>query len=294
MFCEQIYSLTLPFIYFNSKRFVVTEAGFGADIGMEKFFNIKCRESGLKPKCAVIVATVRALKMHGGGPPVSAGKPLAKEYVEENCALLAKGCCNLQKHIENARKFGVNVVVAVNKFKTDTAAEIEVVRKAAIDAGAYDAVMSNHWAEGGAGAADLARAVEKACKANDEANFKFLYPLDLSIKEKIGVISKEIYGADGVDYAELAEKQIAQYEEAGLGGLPICIAKTQYSFSCDAAAKGVPSGFRIAVREIRGCAGAGFLYPICGDIMTIPGLPTRPGFYDVDVDLETGDVVGLF
>ena len=217
-----------------------------------------------------------------------------KEYVEEDCALLAKGCCNLQKHIENARKFGVNVVVAVNKFKTDTAAEIEVVRKAAIDAGAYDAVMSNHWAEGGAGAADLARAVEKACKANDEANFKFLYPLDLSIKEKIGVISKEIYGADGVDYAELAEKQIAQYEEAGLGGLPICIAKTQYSFSCDAAAKGVPTGFRIAVREIRGCAGAGFLYPICGDMMTIPGLPTRPGFYDVDVDLETGDVVGLF
>ena len=274
--------------------FVVTEAGFGADIGMEKFFNIKCRASGLKPKCAVIVATVRALKMHGGGPPVSAGKPLAKEYVEEDCDLLAKGCCNLQKHVENARKFGVNVVVAVNKFKTDTEAEIEVVRKAAMDAGAYDAVMSNHWAEGGAGAADLARAVEKACKANDEANFKFLYSLDLSIKEKIGVISKEIYGADGVDYTELAEKQIAQYEEAGLGGLPICIAKTQYSFSCDAAAKGVPKGFRITVREIRGCAGAGFLYPICGDIMTIPGLPTRPGFYDVDVDLETGDVIGLF
>jgi formyltetrahydrofolate synthetase len=274
--------------------FVVTEAGFGADIGMEKFFNIKCRASGLKPKCAVIVATVRALKMHGGGPPVSAGKPLAKEYIEEDCDLLAKGCCNLQKHIENARKFGVNVVVAVNKFKTDTEAEIEVVRKAAMDAGAYDAVMSNHWAEGGAGAADLARAVEKACKANDEANFKFLYSLDLSIKEKIGVISKEIYGADGVDFTELAEKQIAQYEEAGLGDLPICIAKTQYSFSCDAAAKGVPKGFRITVREIRGCAGAGFLYPICGDIMTIPGLPTRPGFYDVDVDLETGDVIGLF
>ena len=163
-----------------------------------------------------------------------------------------------------------------------------------MDAGAYDAVMSNHWAEGGAGAADLARAVEKACKANDEANFKFLYSLDLSIKEKIGVISKEIYGADGVDYTELAEKQIAQYEEAGLGGLPICIAKTQYSFSCDAAAKGVPKGFRITVREIRGCAGAGFLYPICGDIMTIPGLPTRPGFYDVDVDLENGNVIGLF
>jgi len=274
--------------------FVVTEAGFGADIGMEKFFNIKCRASGLKPKCAVIVATVRALKMHGGGPPVSAGKPLAKEYVEEDVELLAAGCCNLQRHIENARKFGVNVVVAVNRFKTDTEAEIEVVKRKSMEAGAYDAVMSNHWAEGGAGAADLARAVEKACQANDADNFKYLYSIDLPIKDKILAISREIYGADGVDYSDQAEKQIAQYEQAGFGGLPICIAKTQYSFSTDPAAKGVPTGHRIFVREIRGCIGAGFLYPICGDIMTIPGLPTRPGFYDVDVDVKTGDVIGLF
>lgn len=274
--------------------FVVTEAGFGADIGMEKFFNIKCRYSGLKPKCAVIVATVRALKMHGGGPAVSAGKPLATEYVQENTDLVAKGVANLVKHIQNAKKFGVNVVVAINKFKTDTEAEIEIVRNASLEAGAYDAVMSNHWAEGGAGAAKLAEAVQKACEANDESNFKFLYDVNKSIKEKIETISREIYGADGVDYSEVAEQKISQYEGAGFGNLPICIAKTQYSFSCDANAKGVPTGFRIFVREIRSCAGAGFLYPICGDIMTIPGLPTRPGFYDVDIDVETGEVMGLF
>jgi formate--tetrahydrofolate ligase len=274
--------------------FVVTEAGFGADIGMEKFFNIKCRASGLKPKCAVIVATVRALKMHGGGPIVSAGKPLATEYIEENCDLVEKGSNNLVKHIENARKFGVNVVVAINKFKTDTDAEIAIVQKKSLEAGAYAAVMSNHWAEGGEGAANLARAVEKACVDNDEENFKFLYDVNLSIREKIEIISKEIYGADGVDFAELAEEQMQQYESTGFGKLPICIAKTQYSFSCDASAKGVPTGFRITVREIRSCVGAGFLYPICGDIMTIPGLPTRPGFYDVDIDVKTGEVKGLF
>lgn len=274
--------------------FCVTEAGFGADIGMEKFFNIKCRASGLKPKCAVIVATVRALKMHGGGPPVSAGKPLQKEYTEENVELVTKGAANLCKHIENAKKFGVNVVVAVNQFKNDTEAEIEAVKKASMDAGAFDAVLSNHWAKGGAGAADLAAAVQKACQANDAANFKYLYEVDKPIKEKIETISKEIYGADGVEYSDLANKQIETYEQAGFGNMPICMAKTQYSFSCDASAKGVPTGFKITVREIRSCAGAGFLYPICGEIMTIPGLPTRPGFYDVDVDLETGDVIGLF
>ena len=274
--------------------FVVTEAGFGADIGMEKFFNIKCRASGLKPKCAVIVATVRALKMHGGGPLVSAGKPLASEYIEENTDLVDKGSNNLVKHIQNARKFGVNVVVAINKFKTDTDAEVEIVRRKSLEAGAFDAVMSNHWAEGGEGAANLARAVEQACVANDEKNFKYLYNVDLSIREKVEIISKEIYGADGVDFSDLAEKQMKQYEATGFGKLPICIAKTQYSFSCDASAKGVPTGFRITVREIRSCAGAGFLYPICGDIMTIPGLPTRPGFYDVDIDVKTGEVKGLF
>jgi formyltetrahydrofolate synthetase len=203
------------------------------------------------------------------------------------------GCVNLVKHIENANKFGVNVVVAVNQFKDDTQAEIDAIRKAAMDAGAFDAVLSNHWAKGGAGAVDLAEAVARACQDNKK-DFRFLYELDLPIKAKIEAITKEIYGADGVDYSETAEKQIAQYEKAGFGGLPICIAKTQYSFSCDPTAKGAPTGFRVPVREIRACVGAGFLYPICGDIMTVPGLSTRPGFYDVDIDVETGDVIGLF
>lgn len=198
---------------------------------------------------------------------MSAGKPLGKEYTEENVELVTKGTSNLVKHIENAKKFGVNVVVAVNQFKDDTPAEIEAVKKAAMDAGAFDAVLSNHWALGGAGAADLAAAVDRACKENDEANFKFLYDVNKTIKEKIEIISKEIYGADGVEYADMANKQIEQYEKAGFSNLPICIAKTQYSFSCDPAAKGVPTGFNITVREIRSCAGAGFLYPICGDIM---------------------------
>ena len=274
--------------------FVVTEAGFGADIGMEKFFNIKCRTSGLKPKCAVIVATVRALKMHGGGPPVKAGQPLQTEYTESDPELVRKGVCNLIKHVENARKFGVNVVVAVNKFKADTEEEIEIVKEAAIGAGAFKAVMSNHWAEGGSGAADLAVAVKEACAAADEKNFKFLYDLDLSVKEKVNIICKEIYGADGADFSEQAETQIAQYEKSGFGKYAICMAKTQYSLSCDPAAKGVPKGFRVFVREVRSCAGAEFLYPIAGDIMTVPGLPTRPGFFDVDLDYETGKVVGLF
>ena len=200
--------------------YVITEAGFGADIGMEKFFNIKCRESGLKPKCAVIVATVRALKMHGGGPPVSAGKPLALEYKEENIPLVTAGCCNLVKHIENAKKFGVEVVVAVNQFKTDTEAEMEVIRQASLAAGAFDAVVSNHWAEGGKGAEALGKAVISACEATKAENFKFLYDLDLSIRSKIETISKEIYGADGVDFSELAEQQMAQYESSGFGNLP--------------------------------------------------------------------------
>jgi formyltetrahydrofolate synthetase len=274
--------------------FVVTEAGFGADIGLEKFFNLKCRQSGLVPQCAVIVATVRALKMHGGGPPVVAGKPLRKEYVEENVDLVIKGTANLVRHIENAKKFGVNVVVAINKFKTDTDAEIEAVRKASLDAGAFDAVMSNHWAEGGAGAANLAAAVERACQESDPSNFRLLYESNLSVKEKIETVCREIYRADGVEYSELAEKQIAQYEKSGFGRMPICIAKTQYSFSCDAEAKGAPVGFTVPVREVRLATGAGYIYPICADIMTIPGLPTRPGFYDVDINVETGEVIGLF
>jgi len=274
--------------------FVVTEAGFGADIGMEKFFNIKCRASGLTPQCAVIVATVRALKMHGGGPIVKAGQPLAKEYLQEDVGLVTAGVANLVKHVENATKFGVKVVVVINKFTSDTDKEIEVVKEASMKAGAFGAVMSDHWAKGGEGAKDLAKCVVEACAANDDKDFKFLYDVNLPIREKVEIISKEIYGADGVDFSEEAERQMVQYEEAGFGKLPICMAKSQYSFSCDPSAKGVPTGFRIAVREIRSCVGAGFLYPICGDIMTIPGLPTRPGFYDVDINVKTGEVIGLF
>lgn len=235
--------------------FVVTEAGFGADIGMEKFFHIKCRASGLTPQCAVIVATVRALKMHGGGPAVSAGKPLAAEYKQENVELVAKGTSNLVRHIENALKFGVKVVVAINQFSTDTPAEIESIRSASLEAGAFAAVLSNHWAHGGAGAEDLAMAVEEACAAPSDQEFRLLYPDDMPIKEKIETVCREIYRADGVDFSETAERQIAQYEASGFGKLPICVAKTQYSFSCDASVKGAPVGFRVPVREIRSCAG---------------------------------------
>ena len=272
--------------------FVVTESGFGADCGMEKFMNIKCRASGLVPSCVVIVATIRALKMHGGGPKVVAGKPLAPEYTDENLALLEKGLPNMAAHIANARGFGVPVVVAVNRFATDTDAEIETVRKAAVAAGAEDAVMCDHWAEGGAGAVALAKAVMAACQK--PAAFKFLYPLEWDIKKKIETIATQIYGADGVEYSPEAEAKIALYTRLGFDRLPICMAKTHLSLSHDPALKGVPKGFKIPVRDIRASVGAGFLYPLCGDMKTMPGLPTRPVYYDVDLDLETGKVKGLF
>jgi formyltetrahydrofolate synthetase len=272
--------------------YVITESGFGADIGMEKFFNIKCRYSGLVPHVVVLVATVRALKMHGGGPKVVAGKPLAPEYIEENLDLLRQGLPNMERHIQNALKFGVNVVVAVNSFANDTPAEVEIVRQAALAAGAMDAVVSTHWMDGGPGAVALAEAVIKA--AEQPSSFKFLYPLELSIKEKIEIICKEIYGAEGVDYSPEAEEKIATYTRLGFDKLPLCMAKTHLSFSTDASLKGAPSGFRVPVRDIRASVGAGFLYPLLGEMRTMPGLPTRPVFYDVDLDLETGKVVGLF
>jgi len=272
--------------------FVITESGFGADIGMEKFFDIKCRYSGLIPQVVVMVATVRALKMHGGGPKVVAGKPLDVAYTEENLDLLRKGLPNLERHIKNALKFGVNVVVAINKFSTDTPAELEVVRQAAIEAGAVDAVVSTHWMDGGAGARALAEAVAKASRL--PSSFRFLYPLDLPIKEKIEIICREIYGAEGVDFLPEAEKKIELYPRLGFDRLPICMAKTHLSFTHDPAIKGAPSGFRIPIRDIRASVGAGFLYPLVGEMRTMPGLPTRPVFYDVDIDLNTGRVVGLF
>ena len=272
--------------------FVVTESGFGADIGMEKFFNIKCRYSGLVPNCVVLVATVRALKMHGGGPKVVAGKPLDAAYTDENLELLGKGCNNMIAHIENAVRFGIPVVVAVNEFSTDTAAETALVRRIARKAGAQDAVVSSHWADGGKGSVKLARAVVKACSL--PANFKFLYPLDNTIKQKIETIARDMYGAAGVEYLPAAEEKIALYTRLGFDKLPICMAKTHLSLSHDPELKGRPTGFIVPVRDIRASIGAGFLFPLIGEMPTIPGLPTRPAFYDIDLDIENDRVIGLF
>ena len=271
--------------------YVVTESGFGADCGMEKFMNIKCRASGLAPSCVVMVATVRALKMHGGGPKVVAGKPLAPEYTDENLDLLAKGLANLTAHIRNAKRFGVPVVVAINRFTSDTDAEIDLIRKAAIAVGAEDAVASTHWADGGAGAVALAEAVMAACAK--PSDFRFLYPLEWDIKKKIETIAVEMYGAAGVDYEAAAEAKIALYTRLGYAGLPICMAKTHLSLSHNPAWKGVPKGYRFPIRDIKASVGAGFLYPLAGDMRTMPGLPTRPAFYDIDIDLATGKIRGL-
>lgn len=272
--------------------YVVTEAGFGADIGMEKFFNIKCRYSGLVPNVVVLVATIRALKMHGGGPKVTAGGVLDPVYREENLELVQAGTNNLQHHIRTALKFGVPVVVAINAFHTDTDKEHEIVRQAALAAGAEEAVVTRHWAEGGAGSVELAEAVRRT--AEKPAKFDFLYPLEAGIRDKIETICKEVYGAEGVDFSDLADEQIKRYEDLGLSRLPICMAKTHLSLSHDPSLKGVPTEFVVPIREVRASAGAGFLYPLVGKMMTMPGLPTRPAYFDVDLDLETGRVVGLF
>jgi len=271
--------------------YVITESGFGADIGMEKFFDIKCRYSGLIPNTVVLVATVRALKMHGGGPKVSPGAPMDKAYTEENLELLEAGLPNLGVHIKNALRFGIPVVVAVNSFKDDTPAEMEMVREYAVSQGAEDSVVSTHWADGGKGAAKLAEAVVAACEK--PVDFKFLYPLDWSIKKKIEHIADVIYGADGVTYDSLAEEQIAKYEKAGFGKLPICMAKTHLSLSHDPTLKGVPTGYKIPVREVRASVGAGFIYPLIGKISTMPGIATHAAFMDIDIDLETGKIIGL-
>ncbi len=272
--------------------YVVTESGFGADMGMEKFMDIKCRYSGLIPNCVVLVTTVRALKMHGGGPRVVAGKPLDHAYTNENLPLLEKGICNLEAHIENVKRFGVPVVVAINQFKDDTPAEHALIRERAIAAGAEDAVLCTHWANGGDGAIELAEAVIKAC--DKPSRFQFLYPLEWSIKQKIEKIATEIYGAGSVSYTPEAEAKIELYTRLGFDKLPICMAKTHLSLSHDPNLKGRPQGYVFPVRDIRASVGAGFLYPLCGEMRTMPGLPSRPVFYDVDLDLETGRVVGLF
>lgn len=272
--------------------YVVTESGFGADCGAEKFFNIKCRYSGLVPNCVVIVATIRALKMHSGKFKVVAGKPLDPRLLEEDLESLAQGICNLEKHIENMKLFGVPVVVAVNKFTTDTDNEIEFVRKKALEAGADYVATSEVWEKGGEGGIELAEAVIKACEK--PSNFRFLYPLDMSIEEKIETIATKIYNADGVVYEPLAKRKIKQFTKLGYDKLPICMAKTHLSLSHDPSLKGVPKGYKLPIRDIRASVGAGFLYPLCGEMRTMPGLPTTPAGEKVDIDVETGRVVGLF
>lgn len=272
-------------------EYVVTESGFGADCGAEKFFNIKCRYSGLIPNAVVMVCSIRALKMHSGDFTVVAGKPLDKGLVTENIDAIKKGSSNLEKHIENMRLFGIPVVVAINRFTHDTDKEVEVVRKEALDAGAEDVAISDVWAKGGKGGVDLAKAVIKA--AEKPSDFKFLYPLDMPIKKKIEKIATEIYGASRVEYSPLANSKITTYEKLGYGKLPLCMAKTHLSLSHDPKLKGRPSGYTLPIRDIRASVGAGFLYPLCGEMRTMPGLPTVPAGTKVDIDSK-GRVVGLF
>jgi formate--tetrahydrofolate ligase len=269
-----------------------TEAGFGADMGAEKFFDIKCRQSGLRPDAAVMVATVRALKMHGGVGRIVAGRPLDPALAEENVEAVRAGSANLAAQIENVRHFNVPVVVAVNHFPDDTAAEVTAIREVALAAGARDVVVSRHFAEGGAGAEDLARAVWSA--AEDGApDFRLLYPDDLPLREKIETVAVRIYGARGVDELPAATKALKLYEELGFGNLPVCMAKTHLSLSHDPSLKGRPSGFRVPIREVRLSAGAGFVTPLLGEMRTMPGLPSHPAGESIDIDAD-GNIVGLF
>jgi formate--tetrahydrofolate ligase len=271
---------------------VLTEAGFGADMGAEKFFDIKCRASGLTPDAGGVVATVRALKMHGGVGKIVAGKPLDPALLTENVEAVRAGAANLAKHIENVRMFGIPAVVAINSFPTDTPAEVEAIREVAMAAGARDAVVATHFTDGGRGAADLAEAVWAATE-DPSRSFQLLYPDEAPLGEKIHTIVTKVYGADGMEFTPRAQRQLKQYEELGYGHLPVCMAKTQYSLSHDAGLKGRPSGFTVPIREIRLSAGAGFITPICGDMRTMPGLPSKPGGENIDIDAE-GNVVGLF
>jgi formate--tetrahydrofolate ligase len=270
----------------------ITESGFGADIGFEKFWNLKCRMSGLKPSAVVIVATIRALKMHGGGPAVKPGLSLAAEYTAENLGLVEKGCENLVAHIETVRKSGVRPVVCINSFYTDTVAEIELVRRIAEKHGAY-AALSEHWLRGGEGACELAEAVIAACK--DGNNFKFLYELDTPLRQRIERIAKEVYGADGVTYTDLAmQKALALEADPAARGLGTCMVKSHLSLSHDPNVKGRPKGWVLPVRDIMVYKGAGFIVPVAGDIKLMPGTGSDPAFRRIDVDLKTGRVTGLF
>ncbi len=272
-------------------EYCVTESGFGADCGAEKMMDIKCRYSGLKPDAVVVVCTIRALKMHSGKYTVRPGRPLDPGLKKQDLKSVELGSENLTKQVENMRIFGLPVVVAINHFVTDTDEEIELVRQKAVDAGAEDAVVSEVWAKGGAGGTDVAKAVVKA--ANKSHRFHFLYSLNAPIKEKIETIATQIYGADGVDYAPLAEQKIKQYTELGLNKLPINMAKTHLSLSHEPNWKGRPRNYRLPIRDIRASVGAGFLYPLCGEMRTMPGLPSVPAGTKIDIDGK-GRIVGLF
>ncbi|OQA22338.1 MAG: Formate--tetrahydrofolate ligase [Actinobacteria bacterium ADurb.Bin346] len=273
-------------------EYVITESGFGADMGAEKFMDIKCRYSGLTPNAAVIVCTVRALKMHGGAFEFIPGQPVDKAAMErQNVDAVIKGCANLEKMIENMKMFGISVVVAINNFDADTKEEIEAIRERARAAGAEDAIVSKVWLKGGEGGIELAEAVIKA--AEKPSNFKFLYPLEWPIKKKIETIATKIYGADGVDYLPLAEKKIDLYTRQGFGNLPICMAKTHLSLSHDPNLKNRPTGYKVPIRDVRASVGAGFLYPLLGEMRTMPGLPKVPAGTKVDID-DDGKIVGLF
>lgn len=271
--------------------YVVTEAGFGADMGAEKFCNIKCRVSGMKPDAAVLVVTVRALKSHSGQFTLKPGK-LPPELFEENIEALELGCSNMEAQLDNLGKHGIPVVVAVNRFPTDTDAELELVQKRALAAGAEAAEISEVHGKGGDGGAALAKAVIETAESG-KADFRFLYELEASTQDKLNTLATELYGAEGVDFAPEALAAIKRYEEAGYGNLPVCVAKTQYSLSHDPKLKGRPTGFRFPIRDVRLSAGAGFLVAYAGNVMTMPGLGRTPAFKQVDLDDE-GRAIGLF
>ena len=275
-----------------TNEIVCTEAGFGADMGAEKFFDIKCRASGLAPDAAVVVATVRALKMHGGVGKIVAGKPLDPALLEENVEAVRIGSANLAAQIEIVRRYGIPAVVAINAFPTDTPSEVEAIREAALAAGARDAVVATHFVDGGQGAAALADAVWAATE-DPSRSFQLLYPDDVSLTDKIETIVTRVYGGAGVEYLPAARKSLKQFEDLGYGQLPICMAKTQYSLSHDAALKNRPTGFTVPIREVRLAAGAGFVTALCGEMRTMPGLPSKPGGVNIDIDAD-GNVVGLF
>jgi len=275
-----------------TNEIVCTEAGFGADMGAEKFFDIKCRASGLRPDAAVVVATIRALKMHGGVGKIVGGVALDPAFAREDVVAVRAGAANLVKQVENVLAFNVPAVVAINVFPTDTPAEIAAVRDVALAAGARDAVIATHFTDGGAGAVALAEAVWEAAQVG-APDFTFLYPDDAPFIEKIETIARSMYGADGVDLAPAAARALRRYEELGFGHLPVCMAKTQASLSHDPALRGRPTGFRVPIRDVALSAGAGYVTPLVGDIRTMPGLPSRPGGANIDIDAE-GNIVGLF